>query len=104
MESIAAFEPLLRTEVGGKPRAKCDARIEALRDSRLRAGHLGLGAAGYITLADHMVQLCASSGGCIHSPYGTGLGNRHSRRSRRLRRYRSTVGVEGLCWPRFYGH
>src|ERR1700683_2979021 len=75
MESVAASKPLSRTEVGSKPSAKRDARIETVYGSREQSDHVGTGSRGNASLANHLVQLCSAVGRSLHSSKYSRLGN-----------------------------
>ena len=62
MESVAAFEPLLRTALGGEPCARCDARVETYTVQGSSPNTCDAGATGHAALADYLVQFCASAG------------------------------------------
>ena len=67
-KSVAAVESFLGIALGGESRARRHARVEALYDSRVKPQYLDAGTAGHAALADHLVQLCAPPGCCLHTP------------------------------------
>src|SRR5260370_5618140 len=93
MESLTEFEPLLRAPLGGKPSAWRDAGSEALYISRVWPRHVGASTTRHITLADYLVQFCASTGCRLYPPRYAGLGNRCARWRRRVLRHWSANRV-----------
>ena len=103
MENVTQAKPLLGTEVGCKPGARCNSRFERLYGSRVRPQYVGAGAAGHAIMADCLVQLCTAPWCRIYSPRHAGPGNSCAGRWRCLLRYRSTAGIVRLRWARFPG-
>src|SRR5712692_3375502 len=96
MESVAAVEPLHGAALGSEPATRSDTRIKALYDSRPQSQYVVASATGHGAVADHLVQLRAPAGCCVHTPQCAWAGNGCSRRGRRFLRYRSTVGLAWL--------